>query len=252
MNYIKKLSFLLLFGTQLLVAQTTAERLEQAYQAQTALQYDQAIQEYEKLMEEGFYAADLYFNAAMAYYGKEDLGNTILYLEKANRLAPYDMEISKNLELIRNEQEDALLPLPTFFLKAWWDAFAARLSPNAWGLMAILCSLVATLLLGFWTLKKMNQWRKFQLLGMTAFLLLAITFFFLGNSRANTLAIDNEAVILSPSLDLYIAPGEDADIDSTIHAGLKVDVLDQFEGWMKIRLVDGREGWVKLDGVGVI
>lgn len=253
MNYIKKISFLLFFlSTQLLVAQSSNERLEQAYQAQTALKYDEAIQQYKSLMDEGFYSADLCFNTAMAYYGKEDLGHTILYLEKASRLAPYDHAVSKNLELIRNEQEDALLSLPTFFLKAWWDTFTARLSPNSWGIMAILSSILAALFLLLWVLKKMNGWRKFQLLGMSIALVLAVVFLFSGNSRATILTTEKEAVILDYALDLHIAPGEDTDIDSTIHAGLKVEILDQFEDWMKIRLVDGREGWVKLNGVGII
>lgn len=253
MNYIKKGSLILLFlGIQLLTAQSATERLEKAYQSQTALKYEEAIQEYESLMEQGFYSSDLYFNTAMAYYNQENLGNAILYLEKAVRLSPYDETVNTNLKLLQNEQIDALLPLPKFFLKAWWDNFAARLSPNIWGVLAVLSSFLTAVLLTLWVLKKIKKGRKKQILAVPFFLLLAIMFFFLGNSRANTLAIDNEAVILSLELSLYIAPGEDAEVDSKIHAGLKVDVLDQFEDWMKIRLVDGREGWVKLDGVGVI
>ena len=253
MNYIKKLNFLLfLLSLNFLAAQSSTERLEKAYQLQTALKYEQAIQQYENLIGKGFYSSDLYFNTAMAFYGQEDLGHAILYLEKAARLSPYDETVNTNLKLLQNEQLDALLPLPKFFLKAWRDSFAARLSPNAWGVLAILFSLLTAVSLILWILKKMNKWRKFQILATPIFLFLAMAFLFLGNSRSTTLDIQNEAVVTAPSLDLYIAPGDDADKDGEIHAGLKVNVLDQFEGWMKIRLVDGREGWVKLDGVGVI
>ena len=251
---IHKLLFFISFfiALQCLPAQTAEDRLQEAFRAQQSLKYDEAIQGYESIMKDGYFSADLYFNTAMAYYHKGTLGSAILYLEKAKRHAPYDHQINTNLSLIQNEQVDGLLPLPTFFLKSWWDNTAARLSSNTWAFLSIFFSILAATGFGLWILKKLPDLRKYQLIISPTLLTFAIFFFFLGQSRQATLNLKNEAVVTVSALDMFIAPGEDADKDGEIHAGLKVTILDQFEGWMKIRLIDGREGWVKTEGMGII
>lgn len=242
-------------------SQSVEERSQAAFQQLDAQRYPQAISAYEQLLEEGYASAGLHYNLGLAYYRTEKLGPAILQMEKAKKLAPYDKEIRKNLDLLRNEQEDGLLPLPTFFLYDWWHRIAARLQPDTWGVLAIFFTFIGIGILMNWLWFRNGAgtpaWYPTKRAAQLPFygatlILLAILFIFFANSRTKALARADQAVILPQKVEVRIAPGEDTEVDFEVHQGLRVRLLDDFEGWRKVELVDGRTGWVLKDAVGVI
>lgn len=241
--------------------QSAEERAQAAFQQLDAQRYPQAISAYEQLLQEGYSSAGLHYNLGLAYYRTEKLGPAILQMEKAQKLAPYDKEVRKNLDLLRNEQEDGLLPLPTFFLYDWWHRIAARLQPDTWSVLAIFFTFIGVALLMSWSWFRNGAgtpaWYPTQRATQLPFysatlILLAILFIFFANSRTTALAREDQAVILPKTVAVHIAPGDDTEVDFQLHEGLRVQLLDDFEGWRKIELVDGRTGWVLKDAVGVI
>lgn len=254
-------SLVLLLCASVAWSQSAEERAKAAFQQLDAQRYTEAIDNYEELVNEGYTSASLHYNLGLAYYRTERLGPAVLHLEKAQKLAPYDKEVRKNLELIRNEQVDGLLPLPTFFLYDWWHRLVARLQPDSWGILAIVFTVFGVLLLMLWLWYRQathrpswypsNRSSRLPVFSVLLFIL-ALTFVLFANSRKNVLASIDQAVILPASVDLRIAPGDDAEIDFQLHEGLRVRLLDDFEGWRKVELVDGRTGWVEREKVGVI
>lgn len=241
--------------------QSAEERAQEAFQQLDAQRYPQAIGAYEKLLQEGYSSAGLHYNLGLAYYRTEKLGPAILQMEKAKKLAPYDKEVRKNLDLLRNEQEDGLLPIPTFFLYDWWHRVAARLQPDTWSVMAIFFTFIGVALLMSWLWfpngTSTPAWYPTKRAAQLPFygatlIMLAILFIFFANSRTTALARADQAVVLPKTVDVRIAPGDDTEVDFQLHEGLRVRLLDNFEGWRKIELVDGRTGWVLEEEVGVI
>jgi tetratricopeptide (TPR) repeat protein len=234
-------------------SQTPAERAEEAYHQQEAQRFTEAITVYESLLTEGYGSADIHFNLGMAYYGQQQLGKAILHLEKAYRIRPYDKAINKNLELLRNEQVDGLLPLPTFFLKSWWNKLGARMGPDTWAILALLLMTIgcAALAARSWYKRKdatpawYTKWQKKLLPSAMFSIMLAIFFVLLAGSRQKELARTDQAVVTTPSVSLYVAPDEATEVTLEVHQGLRARVLDEFEGWIKLSLSDGREGWAK-------
>ncbi|MEM1216021.1 MAG: SH3 domain-containing protein [Bacteroidota bacterium] len=254
------LLFLLFFGLQLGYPQTPAERAQRAYQQQVAKDYATAIAAYESLLTDGYTSADLHLNLGLAYYRNDQLGPAIWQLEKARKLRPYDAEIDKNLQLIRNEQEDGLLPLPAFFLRAWWQSLAARLSVNAWGILALLLLFSGVGALGarLWYRRQTappawwSAWQSRLLPLGLATLLLAFCFAGLAGTRQQVLNTQHYGVVLPAQVTLRVAPDQAADATFEVHTGLHARLLDEFENWVKIGLVDGREGWLPSEAVGKI
>lgn len=248
-----QLVLLLIFPFLFLSAQTAEERAEAAFHQQEAQRYDEAISAYESLITEGYSSADIHFNMAMAYYSQQQLGKALLHLEKAHRIKPYDKAVSKNLELLRNEQEDGLLPLPTFFLKNWWNNLAARLSPDSWGILALILILLGCLALAArtiykkqenppsWYTQRKKQWLPMGWLSLT----LAVLFVLLANSRKAELNRTDEGVVTAATVKLYVAPDETTEVALEVHEGLHTRIMDEFEGWTKVSLSDGQEGWAK-------
>ncbi len=244
---------LLLLCTNSAWADSGAEkRAELAYKTILAGEVDEAISVYESLLQEGYMSADLLYNLGVAYHEDGQLGQAILQHEKALRLRPYDRTVEKNLQLLRDEQEDGLIPLPPFYLRAVWDKLAARMSPNAWSILAIILGWLAVAALVVWLMaqeRKYKRWGFWTGMGLAVLTIVPIG---LANSRKASLARSDQAILLVPDSAVLIAPGEDADVAMEIHEGVHLRILDSFEDWFKIELVDGRQGWLKQADVGVI
>ena len=92
--------------------------------------YDDAIQDYEKLISAGLRSANIFYNLGNAYLRTGARGKAILYYERALRMCPRDADIRSNLDFARNLVEgDAgqnvgrrffLTPLPFFSSAAFY------------------------------------------------------------------------------------------------------------------------------------
>ncbi len=239
-------------------AQSPAERAGSAYQQQMNGQLDEAVAGYRALLTEGYRSSDLYFNLALACEQQQRLGFTVLYLEKAQRLAPSDAGIRSYLTQAYGQQADGMPPAPTFFLHDWWRQWAALLSPNAWGILALLLLVMAAVAVGLGThyakAAAAPAWwlpwqRKWPIVAGIA-LPLAVLVLALAWSRQQHLTDRTWAVVVSTTAQIYAAPGNDANIDATVNQGLKVKIIDTFKNWKKTELPDGRQGWILANRMG--
>lgn len=243
---------LLMFSSTGLAATEPAKQAELAYRAVVAGENESAIDVYQSLLTQGYESADIYFNLGIAYYQAGHLGQAILQHEKALRLAPWDREIRLNLELLRSEQTDGLAPLPPFIVKEVWQQLAARLSPNAWLIVAILLAWLAAAGFALWLFSKIRQRKRLGFWLGCGLAVLCLLPWGLAQSRQVELARQDRGIVIGPEFPVYVAPGLDADVELTVHDGLWVRLLDEFEGWYKIELVDGRQGWIQQDALELI
>lgn len=109
--------FLVLISVSLFAQpESFMEQGNQYYQKQ---QYDKAIQDYSKVLNEGYESSELYYNLGNAYFRKGNLGFAILNYEKALKLSPGDEDIQHNLALANSRTIDRINTLPDFFLFQW-------------------------------------------------------------------------------------------------------------------------------------
>ncbi len=100
-----------LFIISLLLCQSTIGRtagneqllFQQGNEAYSRGDYEQAITRYEELTAASGFSPAVLYNLASSYAQAGKIGRAILNLERAQRLAPSDSDITGNLELIRKE-----------------------------------------------------------------------------------------------------------------------------------------------------
>lgn len=136
---LKKFLLFLIFSSVMIFAQPEVfiQQGNRYYQKQD---YNQAVQSYLKVLNEGYESAELYYNLGDAYYREGKLGYAILNYERALKLSPGDDDIRHNLALANSRTIDRLNTLPDFFLFQWWESFLALFTFSRLGL-SLLCIL---------------------------------------------------------------------------------------------------------------
>ena len=81
--------------------------------------YQNAIHSYSDLVSLGYQSPTLYYNIGNAYFKSEQLAKSILWYERALRLAPSNEDILHNLAFANNQIIDEMDIVPEFFLKKW-------------------------------------------------------------------------------------------------------------------------------------
>lgn len=225
-------------------ADENTDLFEKGNLAYTSKYYQQAIESYEKIIDNGYESAGLYYNLGSAYYKQEDYPSAILYFEKAKRLSPGDEDISHNLNVANTKIVDKIEDIPEFFLIHWWKMFRNIFSFNIWAIMGIAFLVIALCLMGFYLFSTVLRRRKISFWTSLIFICFMMLSFACAQSQYYGATSSKEAIIFTPSVTAKSSP----DINSTdlfvIHEGTKVKVLDQVGDWSEIRIANGSVGWV--------
>jgi tetratricopeptide (TPR) repeat protein len=253
MNKITKqtiLSFLLLLSV--CVAENLEELFLRANHSYRAEKYEEAIRIYNNILSQGFENANLYYNLGNCYFRLEQIGQSILYYEKARKINPNESDLIYNLELANLRVVDRIEIPPRFFMFNWWDKLKWYFSLDDLVMFIILLFfLVVLILIG----RLFIRWEKLRTILMS--LVFITSFIFLFWIYILFIRIDEyknkvEAVILAPSVTVVSAPDENSTDMFILHEGVKILLNEQREEWVNISLADGKTGWIKNDVLGII
>ena len=107
--------------------------------------YQQAINQYEALLQQGS-SAEIYYNLGNAYYRIDNITRAILNYERALLLSPGDEDIRFNLQLARSKTVDKIVPQSEFFLATWYRSLVNTLSVDGWAYVSLLSLSIAIIL----------------------------------------------------------------------------------------------------------
>ena len=211
--------------------------------------YNKAIEEYKKLVDEGYVGTSLFYNLGNANYRIGKIGYAILYYEKALDLSPSDEDVKHNLDFAHLSTVDRIQPLPRFFLFDWWEALLGLFSDNGWAYVVFVFYLLVILLAGAYSYSKTVKEQKiFFFSGIAGVFLLSISISLLV-IKVKREATLKSGVIVEQVVTVKFSPDPQSTDAFMIHEGLKVNLEDQLDKWIKIRLADGKVGWVEQNYV---
>ncbi len=239
-----------------LATTSRADRLEQLFeqanQAYEKEDYTTAIKSYSDIINYGVENSAVFFNLGNAYIKTRQVGQAILYYEKAHRLVPRDPDVLANLELAQLMTVDKVdMPVPGLtanLVNHFYNYFSlnelAELTLFHFaGIMGLLCIIV---------LVRSNEARRilwyFAGFGIALLLLFGLTFYTKQNKQEKIA----EAIVLTPKLDAYSQPGATGAISFTVHEGKKVLIRQSRDNWAEVELENGWQGWVQDTKLGKI
>jgi tetratricopeptide (TPR) repeat protein len=210
--------------------------------------FDQAIEEYQKIVDLGIKNSKVFYNLGNAYFRKNRLGEAILNYRRALALEPRDDDSMTNLAFVKlftldKIEEQRVNPLSN--LLHW---FVNLFSLDELTLFVFL-SYFLSILLGILILFKRKK--RALLSGLTALLVILVIFSSLFAIKLYFNSIKS-GVLIAPQSEVRSGPGKDYTLQFTGHEGLEFQINEEAEGWYRISLLNGVKGWIPKDAVEII
>ena len=228
---------------------TSAERWSSGNAAYSAGNYDEAITEYQTIIDGGEYSLELYYNLANAHFKAENIGKAILYYNKALRLDPSQEDVLHNLAIVEAKTKDQVGEETTFFLAEWMRALRNTMSCTVWSVLSLV---TFALFLAFALLFLLASPIKVRKAGfycaLCAVVLFVATTSFAISSRNDILTHD-EAIVLSPAISVKSSPDRSATDLFVLHEGTKVRIVSEVDEWCEVVLADGKKGWLQKNDI---
>lgn len=241
---------LMLLGSFEMSAQDPWPEGEKAY---AEGRYEDAMDAWTSILEEGKESAELYYNIGNAAWRTGDKAHAILAYERALKLDPSFDDARDNLAYVNARITDSFSPDSEFFLVTFLRKFCYIFTSNVWAWCAAgFLALLMFLLVVFLT-SGSRGWKMTSFIGGFAALLLFVFSLSFSLWQSNGYFSEEYGIVTSPVTSVKSSPGADSKDLFLLHEGTKVRYSgSKVEDWAEISIPDGRKGWISSSSAEVI
>ena len=245
----KKLVYLLVLFSTSIFAQNSNNALKTGNQLYQQGNYEEAIGQYNLVLNNKEHAAELYFNLGNSYYKLHQIAPSIYNYEKALLLKPKDSVIANNLEFARKLLVDDIKIYPKVGFEKIIKNITSLASFDTWALISVgLAFVFFILFLGYYFSAKAIVKRSFFTLMLVILIgnifSLSAAFFEKNYFESNAIAI-----VFAEKTVLRKEGNPNSKLMMELHEGTKVYILESQTNWKKVRLTDETVGWIKKEAV---
>jgi tetratricopeptide (TPR) repeat protein len=249
----KGMAVVVAFLGLLMSVSATAQTKQQADSLYAKENYKAAVTIYQKLVDKGGVAPELYYNMGNCYYKLDEIAKSILNYERAQLLDPSDGDIKTNLALARGKTADKVTPPSQMFFISWWKELTNMMKISDWMLVAFttfVLMLAGILVYAFMTIVR---YRKIGAYGAMVCLVVSIVANLSALSQYLTIIHRDYAIVMAPAVTVKSSPSGSSTDLFVIHEGTKVEILDStMKEWREVKLEEGKVGWIHVSDMEVI
>jgi tetratricopeptide (TPR) repeat protein len=217
---------------------------EQGKEMYKAEKYQQALDQWNKILDNGEHSAALYFNLGNAHYKMNNIGESIFYYEMALQLSPNDNDIKNNLAFAQNATVDNIEPLPETIFSKWYNNLSSILTYNGWALLSIISSIGFVFLFLVYYVSITEVRKRLFFTGAIIFLGLLMGSFIMAFMMFDQAKNDHPAIIFSEKIEVRSEPNLGSEASFSLHEGTKVQIISRDSDWVRIEISDGKDGWI--------
>lgn len=225
---------------------------DEATKAYNEGKYNEAIENYNKILDNGEHSAALYYNLGNAYYKLNKIAPSIYYYEKSLLLDPSDNEVKNNLSFARNMTLDAIEQMPETGISKVFSKITGFLSFDQWAVTAIIFMLLFVFgYIAFYYLSYSSQ-KRVAFIGSMASLVISLIAVLIAYLEYTSYRSEQPAIVFENEVIVKSEPNNRSQETFRIHEGTKVFVLDTLSDWNKIKLADGKTGWLPSNNIKLL
>ncbi|QTA81277.1 Tetratricopeptide repeat-containing protein [Desulfonema limicola] len=210
-------------------------------------EYDKSAAEFHKIADSGIQNGKLFYNLGNTYLKMDDLGNAILWYEKALKLIPDDPDLKFNheyaLSLVKDEKIDKTGPVIRIIF--FWKYLLSR-DTVQW--TAIILNAVFWVIIIIQVIKRKKPLKTPGIITLVLAVIFTLTAFYNFYESANI----KQGVILPGQVSVRSGLADDSTELFVLHAGTKINIDKEKQGYFRIYYADGKIGWIKKSDAGLI
>lgn len=220
----------------------------QGNQAYADGKYEEAIEYYDKILEKNIVSGEVYFNLGNCYYKLDQIGQSILYYEKAKKYLSGDEALEQNLKIAQLKTIDEIEPIPKLFLVNWWEKIINLLSINRLGWITLILFIITSVFISLFILMRRRFW--LRLIWISVIFLTVFIIIYAG--RIYEVETTKFGIIFDNKISIKSEPNLGAAELFILHEGTKVKINRDIDDWIEITIADGKTGWCKSHSIGII
>lgn len=228
------------------------EQFSEANELYSKNQFEEAIIKYESILSQGYESADLYYNLGNAYFKSKQIPKSILYYERAKRIAPNDEDIRFNIEFANQMVVDKIEALPKPFFLKWGESILNLTTSKGWAVSSISIFILMLSFIGVYFFSRSVALRKLSFALAIVSLIFSFAAFSMAGKQKKKMIKHDHAIIFTPTVTVKSSPDESGTDLFVIHEGLKVQIKQNLGNWTEIRMANGNSGWIKKTDMEVI
>jgi len=214
-------------------------------------QYDSAATLYSESLRQNGESSAILFNLGNCAFRLGQLGEAILYTERAARLAPNDKDIRANLEFLRTQITDELPKKESNPIADGIVILHNLLSLKQQLVILFLLSIFIPAFTAVIVFKR-GALRIWAIYGVGSIILATIL---VGSSafvKINAIESVHQAIILEDQIEAFSEPTGAGELIFSAHEGTKLTVLSSQGAWSEVALPNGVSGYVREKSLGRI
>ena len=213
--------------------------------------YQNAIESYLMIIENGYHSPEVYYNLGNANYKIGNVAEANFYFEKAKMLSPNDKMIINNLEFAKNMTMDSIETLPQTQINLFFNDILAFMTTDNWSILTLLTLWIVCILFLIYSFSKSIFIKRiFFSSGIVSFLIF-IFFIYITISKHRQENI-KKGIIFSKEIGVWTEPNQRTEVLFFLHEGTKFQITDELEGWSKILISNGSEGWIQSNSIRLL
>ena len=211
--------------------------------------YNEAINLFFKIINNGEHSDELYFNLGNSYYKLNDIPNSIYYFEKALKLSPNDKDILNNLTYSQNMLIDKIDLLPSNQLSDFFNYTSDFFSIKQWLIIGTIFLYFFLILFVIYFFKRDSNTKKKYFTLSSTFFCLTIIFILTAVIKFENQSSNVEAIIFEKKIDFRTEPNYRSEIQFNLHEGTKVTIKEELDDWVLVELSNGASGWMESKSI---
>lgn len=251
-KYFLCFAILFCFNAQNIFAENAKDIFSKANELYKQQKFEEAAQQYEKIITLGYESAEVHYNLGNCYYKTNQIGFTILNYERAIKLEPDNEDFDFNLRLANLKVNDRIEPIPQMIIAKWLQQFLSIQNADGWSKIALVLIWLSLFLAALFLLA--NQFKIKRLAFVISFLLLFTSFIFLAIAfKQNDYEQQHRfGIVMVTNTYIKSAPQTNATDLFILREGVKAEITETENDWQKIKLADGKVGWIKANDIEII